>query len=180
MDINPITEEYNTRLSIRDSLPIAKSELEELEEYEEVQRYIRLKHYLDEYSSLENQSDQEILDAILSQVPDLELEDDIYFCFGKNFNGFLKMIGGYYIAEKVSPIRLNPGIKVAKYKSLSRIQEEIIIPTDETGTFEQEHQIYNHQTKDPNAEYLELRRKLFMQKMKQNQEENIKRLRKGN
>ena len=166
MDISELREEYNIKLSIRDSLPIANAEMQSLEEDENVQRYIRLKNYLEEHSYLAGKRDEEILDAILAITPDLELEDDFYFCHGKNFTGYPKKIGGYYIDNTPHPMRLNPGIKVTKYQSVSRINDIVIIPSTEAHEFEQEHPVHFHLTDNPEEEYRDIRRNLYLQAMK--------------
>ena len=174
MDIGSLSEEYNMKLSIRDSLSIARAELETLEEDTIVQRYIRLRNYIEENSYLENKKDYDILDAILAITPDLELEDDYYFCFGKNFTGYPKKIGGYYIDNNPHTRRINPGTKVTKYQSLSRINDIVIIPSVNASEFEQEHRVCFHRTDNPEEEYTEIRRNRFLRLMQQEQEKAIK------
>jgi hypothetical protein len=174
MDISSLSREYNTQLSIRDSLPIAKAEQASLEEDENVQRYNKLKKYIEGNSHLEGKKDNEILDELLSAIPDLELEDDFYFCFGKNFNGYSKKTGGYYIDNAYHSMRLHPGIKVTKYQSISRINDIVIIPSVEAYQFEQEHQVYFHLTDNPEEEYKEIRRNKILRLMNQEQKDILR------
>ena len=163
MDRNSIYIEYTSRLSTRDSLGSIEKETSELEESEIVKRYLRLVHYLKSNEYLKDKNDKEVLDDLLDSVK--QDEEESYFCFGKDFVGHIRKIGGYYIDYNPSSIRLNPGIRVAKYKSLVS-NEEVIIPIDETVEFEKNSTIYFPHMNDKEEEYKALRRTLFLNKVK--------------
>lgn len=162
MEINEIKEQLDIRLSIRDTMDIAKSELADLEEDENVRRYIELSKYCGKYGYLEQMPDDAILDEIISvseEVPELA---DTYFCFGKDFNGLPKKIGGYYIGTR-NGYRF--AVKVSQYRKLSGSSENIIIPTRESEDFEQHHTIIHAQTSKPEEEYRIIRREAYKRLM---------------
>ncbi len=164
MDIEKIRQEYNVKRVIRDSLPHCAAEIEILEEDELVQKYIRLKEHQQQYSYLQNQTDEDILSTIISN--DSETLDDVYFCYGKNFMGHLKMQGGYYIEPyNATSIRRLHGIRVAKYRNLADPRDVIIMPSTEIEEFESTHQVIQYTTAVPDEEYYHLRMQMYEQKI---------------
>ena len=171
MEIDKIVQEYNMKLCLRDSLPTCEAELKELEEDENVQKYIRLRAHYEKYKALEGKSDNDVLDDVI-RTDNETIEENIYFCFGKNFTGHPKMNGGYFIEQRLGTIRLLHGIRVAKYVNLANPLDIIILPASETEAFEEACKTIDHQTDTPEQEYADIRREMY----KQHMNESIKRL----
>ena len=160
MKIEKIKEEFNTRLSIRDSLKVCEQEIANLEENEVVQRYLRLKAYYEQNRYLKNRSDDLILDGVIREDNEKK-SDDIYFCYGKDFIGHCRLIGDYVIDYKTRPFRLN-AIQLAKYQNIADPNDEVILPTVETEEFEKTHSIMFPETENPAQEYIDIRRQLYL------------------
>lgn len=160
MKIEKIKEEYNTRLSIRDSLKVCEQEIANLEEDETVKRYLRLRAYYEQNKHLKTKSDDLILDSVIREDND-KITDDTYFFYGKDFIGHCRRIGGYVIDYSTRPFRLN-GIRLARYQNLADPNDEVILPLDQMAEFEQTHNILMPETENPAQEYIDIRRKLYL------------------
>ena len=148
---------------IRNSLSRVENEMDELEDSEIVQRYIRCKHYLDKNKHLKDMDDSDILDSIIAT--DRETLDEIYFCYGNDFIGHAKKIGGYYIEEhSFGTLAIKHGIRVSKYRSFRNPNEVIIIPSEEAKEFESTHEVVMSATLTPEDEYLDIRRSMYIEK----------------
>ncbi len=167
MKIEDIIQEYNMKRVLRDTLPTCDAEISILEEDEKVQKYIRLKAHQERYNHLRKQTDDDILDNIITDEDEL-IKEDIYFCYGKDFIGHPKKAGGYYIdANQVTALRSH-GIRVTKYRNLTKPNEIIIIPSSEALSFEAEHQTIFRHTAVPDEEFYEIRRSLYRNEMRKN------------
>ncbi|MBR6133683.1 MAG: hypothetical protein IKQ29_03070 [Bacilli bacterium] len=163
-----ISEKYNMLLSIRDSLPITRVELQALEELDEVQRYKRLQEYYKKYQELGIKSDLDILRQAIEG--DTSLNTEMYFCYGHNLPGASKKIGDYYIREDIGNSTYLP---VSKYRSLKDESDIVILPFIEDKKFEKKHEITYAQTKDPEQEYQELRLKLYQMQIQEEQKRRL-------
>ena len=163
MDRDSIYREYTSRLSVRDSLSSIEKEASELEENEIVKRYLRLINYLKSNEYLSGKSDDEVLDNLLDNVE--QDDEEAYFLFGRDYTGHVRRTGGYYIDYNPSQFRLSAGVKLARYKSLIT-NKEVLITVDEIKEFENNHTVYYSHTTDPEEEFNTLRRKMFLDKIK--------------
>ena len=159
MEIEKIKQEYNTKLSIKASLPICEAELRTLEENEEVQRYLRLRKYYEENKNLAHRSDDLIFDSVINQ-DDETITDDVYFSYGKDFIGRCNRMGEYTIDYSTRPFHLY-SIRLAKYRNLANPKDEVILPLEQTAEFEQTHNIRFPETENPAQEYIDIRRELY-------------------
>ena len=169
MSISKINEDYNLQLSIRDSLSTLKAELSILEDNELIQRYLELKKYYEQNKDLEQKDDNTILDEVTKNDTSLEVES--YFCYGNNFTGVLTKTGRYHInvlnySSFVSPYYVQ--IPVSKYRSFKDPNDIKIVPFDRVSLFEAANPIIYHQTDNPEEEYYELRRKFYLEEIKNN------------
>ena len=172
--MSTLKEDYYLLLSIRDTLPLLKSEISELEEEEIIKKYLELTKYYDTYKSLENKPDTEIFEQLIKN--DNSLLEDIYFCYGNNYPGYQTRIGTYYIKNKPSSIKeLKPYILLAKYRNLRDPQDVIIMPREEQDSFNQSHSILNYKTENPELEYLQIRKKLYLEELHKQESEIIAR-----
>ena len=152
-----INDKYNELLAIRDFLSSIYSELSLLEANDAVKRYISLKEYYEKYSFLESKSDEELLEVAMKG--DTSLPNDIYFCFGHNLVG--ERDGNGYQISNERPEKMY--IPVSKYRNLRDENDERIIPFIEDKEFEEQHQIIFAETSDPEQEYYELRKGLYLE-----------------
>lgn len=161
MKIDKIIQEYNMNLCLRDSLPTCDAEIQELEEDENVQKYIRLTEHRKKYQHLRKQTDADILDDVIKNDNEV-IDEDVYFCYGKNFIGHPRLAGGFYIEQHTrGSIRRLSGFVAAKYRNLAKPDEIIIMPRSETTAFEENHQTIQATTAVPEEEYYELRRHMY-------------------
>ena len=166
MELKNVKQELNLRLSIKETLPIAKIEIEDLEEDEKVKKYISLKEYYKKYEQLLNQTEDEITDDII-KGEEIDLSSrDTYFCYGKDFPGYPKKIGGYYIREIHGPSLKSP-IMLSYYRNIENDNDIVIIPSIEAKDFEEGHTIIYHITDNPEEEYRNLRRIRLRLKLKE-------------
>ena len=159
--MNKVENRYNMLIAIRDSLQTALAEISILKENEAVQRYIELQRHLEKYLSLEQLTDDQILEEVIKN--DTSLENDSYFCYGHNLPGATKKIGTYYIREEVGQSMYIP---VSKYRSIKDPNEIYILPFLKDKEFELEHHIIESTTTDPETEYNNLRKKLYTEQFK--------------
>ena len=165
MEVEELKQKYNVALSIRDSLPACEAEITKLEEDENVKKYLRLKAHQEKYEHLKHLTDRDILDGIIAEDEDL-LTTDTYFCYGKDFIGHPKKIGGYYIDPmSTSPFRLQ-GTRVTKYQNIAKPSDIIIIPSTEAYEFEKTHNTIYKNTDNPEEEYKEIRRNMYLKLMR--------------
>ncbi len=173
MTIEEIKQKYNIDRSIRDALSSCQEEISKLEEDENVKKYIRLKTHYETYKELEKLSDDTILDHIIEEDKDI-LEEDIYLCFGKDFLGRPKKVGGYYIESSINPTFTHYTIHVTKYVNLANPSDIVIIPSTEASDFEKEHQTIYHMTSNPEEEYRMIRRNLYRREITKSIPEHLK------
>ena len=164
MNIEKLTQEFNVRRCLRDSLPTCKAEMEILEEDENVQKYLRLQQHYAQYESLAKKNDDTILDEIIEN--DIIEGDPTYFCYGKDFIGHPKKVGGYYIDHGVNPINRLQGTRVTRYQNLLNPADEVIIPSVEAEAFEKEHKVIFHTTDNPVEEYQDKRRIIYKKQIR--------------
>ncbi len=152
MNIEEISLEMEKRKIIRDRIIEVKERIKKLEESKLVKDYKELKDYLDEYQEFDKNDDQILDDLIAGKVLD---GDDTYFCFGRDFYGLPKKIGGYYIVER-NPYRKTK--RVSRYKSINNESKEVIILSSDTHQFEEENRVIYRKTNNPMEEYKGIRR----------------------
>ena len=165
MGIEQVLNEYNMRRCLRDSLSICKEEIAILEENEAVKRYLRLKNHYELYGHLEHKSDDAILDEIIMEDSQT-LNEDIYFCYGKDFIGHPKKVGGYYIDQNQTSISRLHGIMVTKYRNIANPKDIVIIPSTEASEFELSHHVIYHNTEETEQEYYDIRRGRYRQEIR--------------
>ena len=159
MSIEKLKEEYNTRKSIRDSFDLLKIELEALKENPQVQRYIELIRFYEHFKSIENKTDEELLDQLIKG--DTSLDRDIYFHYGDTYYGYPKKIGGYYIVDPDPYLPEIPYIKVAKYRNIKNENDIKAIPLLEQERFESTHSILQSHTDNKDEEYYNIRKSFY-------------------
>lgn len=166
MNIEELHQELNTQLSIKSSLSTCETEMSLLEQDENVKRYLRLKRYYEQSLHLKKQNEDDILDDLIKNDTSI-LEEDIYLCFGRNFLGHPKKIGGYYIEPGSGPFTRLHGTIVSKYQNLRDPKDTVVIPSVESSKFESTHHTIFHSTAVPDEEYQEIRRNLYKRKLKE-------------
>ena len=162
MKIDKIKENYDLELSIKSTLDDTSNQINELLEDEKVQRYLGLITFYNKHKDLLNKNGNQILDEVIESTPPVEELENTFFCFGKEFMGRPKKVGGYYISEGN---QFSSATKVALYKRLSGSPISIIIPAEETQDFEKDRQIIYPQTPQLGEEFLLVRRNLYKQLM---------------
>ena len=162
MKIDEIKENYDLELSIKSTLDDTSSQINELLEDEKVQRYLGLITFYNKHKDLVGKDNNQILDEVIESTPPVEELENTFFCFGKEFIGHPKKVGGYYICNGN---KFLTGTKVALYKRLSGPSLSVIIPTEETEAFEKDRQIIYPETPELDAEFLLVRRNLYKQLM---------------
>lgn len=154
MEIKDIYEIYREKLETRDLLPSIIEDIEELEQNEDIKRYIELKTVFEENKDLYKNTDNEILKKLLkTQIISFNLPE-YYTCYGRNLNGGITKTGEYYILpdDYVSTFFHRP-LKVAKYRNYENPDDIVIIPMKEVEKFEKDHIITHLSGEDKDKEY---------------------------
>ena len=173
MNIEELKNEYQKRQEIRDDLQVAKEELISLKKDDTVGRYVDLSDFIAKYQEYDKTNEQ-LLDELIAGVK-IEDEEDIYFCFGRNFDGLPKKIGGYYIVDQRP---FHGAVKVSWYQNINNEKDKIIIPSTDSAAFEENHKVYYHLTDEPMEEYKNWRRSKFLKKFRNLEKGYVKELKK--
>ena len=158
MEIKDIYDIYTKKLETRDLLPSIMEDLDELEQNEEVKKYIELKKIYDENIDLYKNTDSEVLKKILKkQIISFNIPD-YYTCYGRNLNGGVTKSGKYYLLpeDQVTGF-FNRPVKVAKYRNYENPDDIVIIPMKEVEKFEKDHIITHLHDEDKDKEYFDSR-----------------------
>ena len=157
-----IVKKYLENIRKREEVQEIREELTELYEDETVKRFLSLQNYFNEIRGLEGLSDDQVFDLVIRD--DTSTLEDIWLCYGKEFIGRPYKTGGYFIVEKQNLFGLLYGIKVAKYKNLKDLKE-VIIPLDQCDDFEKQNQVLACVSDTPDREFIDIRRKLYYEKV---------------
>ena len=158
MEIKDIYDIYMKKLETRDLLPSILEDINELEQNEDVKRYIELKTILEDNKDLYQNTDNEVLKKLLKkQIISFNLPE-YYTCYGRNLNGGVTKTGEYYLLpDDYVTSFFNRPIKVAKYRNYENPDDIVIIPMKEVEKFEKEHIITHLFEEDKDKEYYDSR-----------------------
>ena len=132
-NLEQLKKEIKRKKDLRKQLKIVELRLERLQKTKEVREYLALKE-LDtkENRKLLSESEERVeIETIYKYLEDNVEEKEIFYCVGKNFNGY-KVDQKYFILN----LENSQTVKVALYKSLASTHQ-IIIEVGKETEFEQ-------------------------------------------
>ncbi len=162
MKISQLKREIERKKRVREILNGLKQEYESLKKDPNVMEYLRLHYIFEKNGDVLYKDDNRILDELVRNN-NFDVEDKLYFCFGKDFLAHANKMGQFYL---VKGDFYKYGISVAYYKNIYDEKDEYIIPLDETKDFENHHNVIFRKTNDPENEYYYLRKENILQLLK--------------
>ena len=134
-NLEQLKKEIKRKKDLRKQLKIVELRLERLQKTKEVREYLALKE-LDtkENRKLLSESEERVeIETIYKYLEDNVEEKEIFYCVGKNFNGY-KVDQKYFILN----LENSQTVKVALYKSLTSTHQ-IILEVGKETDFEKQH-----------------------------------------